>query len=64
MHAAEQSGARDASQNVTELTRRCVAMAKQQGITEEAMLDKVGDLAEYLHGKLAEVNQTEHDRNE
>jgi hypothetical protein len=47
VHAAEESGARGASQDVSELARRCVAMAKDQGITEDAMRGEVGDVADY-----------------
>jgi hypothetical protein len=62
VHAAEQAGARGASQDVAELTRHCVAMAKEQGIPEDAMRAEVGDLAEYIRGKLKKANQAERDR--
>jgi len=39
-----------ASQEAAELTRRCFEMAKGQGITEEAMRDEIGDVAEYIRG--------------
>jgi len=62
VHSAEQAGAAGASQDVTELTRRCVEMAKGQGILEEAIHDEVGDIAEYIRGKLGAANQVERDR--
>lgn len=62
VHAAEESGARGASQDVSELARRCVAMAEDQGITEDAMRAEVGDVAEYIRRKLSNANQAERDR--
>lgn len=62
VHAAEQFGTPGASQDVTELVRRLLEGAKGQGISEESMTDDVGDLTEYVRGKLATVNQVEKDR--
>ncbi|MGY3609766.1 MULTISPECIES: hypothetical protein [unclassified Bradyrhizobium] len=62
VHAAEQYGTPGASQDVAELTRRCVEMAKSEGITEKAMRDEVGDLAEYIRGRLKAANKSESDR--
>jgi hypothetical protein len=62
VHAAEQFRSPGASQDVAELTRRCIEMAKSQGITEKAMRDEVGDLAEYIGSKLKAANKTESDR--
>jgi hypothetical protein len=62
VHAAEQSGAPGASQDVAELTRRCIEMAKSEGITENAMRDEVGDVAEYIRGQLKAANKAESDR--
>jgi hypothetical protein len=60
VHAAERGGG--ASQDVAELTRRCVDMAAAQGITEDAMRDEVGDVAGYISGKLKAANRVERDR--
>ena len=51
-----------ASQDVSELTRRCIGMAKGQGISEKDMQAEIGDVAEYIRGKLGDVNQAEKDR--
>ena len=62
VHAAEQYGTPGASQDVVELTRRCVDMAKGQGITEQAIRHEIGDVAEYIRGKLRAANNAESDR--
>jgi hypothetical protein len=62
VHAAEQAGVAGASQDVTVLARRCVEMAKSLGITEEDLREEVGDVAEYVSGKLCAANQIERDR--
>lgn len=62
VHAAEQLGTPGASQNVTELVRRLVEGAQEQGISEQAMTDEVGNLTEYVRGKLSAANQVERDR--
>ncbi|MCA6107720.1 hypothetical protein [Bradyrhizobium cenepequi] len=62
VHAAEQFGEPGASQDVAELTRRCIEMAKNEGITEKAMRDEVGDMAEYIRDKLKAANKAESDR--
>jgi hypothetical protein len=62
VHAAEQYGTAGASQDVAELTRRCIEMAKSEGITEKAMHDEIGDLAEYIRGQLKAANKSESDR--
>jgi hypothetical protein len=62
VHAAEQFGMLGASQDVSELTRRCIEMAKGQGISEKDMQAEIGDVAEYIRGKLGDVNQAEKDR--
>jgi hypothetical protein len=59
VHAAEQYGTPGASQDVAELTRRCIEMAKSQRITEKAMRDEVGDIAEYIRRKLRIANRGE-----
>lgn len=62
VHAAEEYRAPGASQDVTELVRRLVEGAKSQGITEQSMQDEVGDLTEYVRGKLKAANADEVDR--
>jgi hypothetical protein len=37
-------------------------MAKGQGITEEAMRDEIGDVAEYIRCRLRAANKVEADR--
>jgi hypothetical protein len=62
VHAVEQSSTPGASQDVAQLTQRCIDMAKSQGITEEAIRAEIGDVAEYIRGKLNAANQAEQDR--
>jgi hypothetical protein len=62
VHAAEQYGTPGASQSVNDLVHRLVEGAKGQGISENAMTSEVGDLTEYVRGKLFEANQVEKDR--
>jgi hypothetical protein len=62
IHAAEQFGTLGASQDVAELTRRCIEMAKSEGIGENAMRDEVGDVTEYIRSKLKAANSAESDR--
>jgi hypothetical protein len=62
VHAAEQFRAAGASQDVTELVRRLIDGAKGQGISEKDMQDEVGDLTEYVRGKLRAANKAEDER--
>ena len=62
VHAREQSGQRGGSQDADELARRCVEMAKSQGIFEDAIRNEIGDLANYIRGKLSDANKAERDR--
>lgn len=62
VHAAEQYGTLGALQGVDELVHRLVEGAKGQHISEEAMTNEVGDLAEYVRGKLSTANQAEKER--
>ncbi|TYL90983.1 hypothetical protein FXB40_30645 [Bradyrhizobium rifense] len=62
VHAAEQYRTPGASQSVDDLVRRLVAGAKGQGISEEAMTNEVGDLTDFIRGKLSAANQVEKDR--
>jgi hypothetical protein len=62
VHAAEQDGDSGATQNVDELVRRCLEMAKGEGITEAEMQAEIGDIAAYIGGKLKAANKAENDR--
>jgi hypothetical protein len=62
VHAAEQFRTLGASQDVTELVRRLIEGAKGQGISEKDIQDEVGDLTEYVRGKLRAANKAENDR--
>lgn len=62
IHAAEQGRARGGSQDPAELTRRCIEMAGDQGLTEEDMRAEVGNIAEYIGSKLKAANETERNR--
>ena len=62
VHAAEQFGAPGASQDADALARRCIEMAKDQGIPEAEMRVEVGDIASYIRGKLIAANETEANR--
>jgi hypothetical protein len=60
IHAAEQDGDAGATQDVDELVRRCVDMARAQGLTEAAMQAEVGDIGAYIRDKLRAANKSEH----
>ncbi|MHC4053408.1 hypothetical protein [Bradyrhizobium sp. 25ACV] len=62
VHAAEQSGTPGASQSVDVLVERLVDGAKNQNITREAIEKEVGDLKQYIEGKLTAANRIEQDR--
>lgn len=62
VHAKEESGQPGGSQDADELARRCIEMGKSQGILEEAMRHEVGDIADYIRGKLRDANRAERDR--
>ncbi len=62
VHAAEPQGTAGASQDVAELTRRCLEVAKSEGITEKSIHDEVGNVAEYIRGRLRAANKSESDR--
>jgi hypothetical protein len=62
VHAAEQYGNPGAEQDVAELTRRCLEMANSQGIPAADIEAEVGDIADYIRGKLAAANKAETDR--
>jgi hypothetical protein len=57
VHSAEQYEVPNGEQGVTELTRRCVAMAESVGLSKEELEAEVGDLTTYIGGKLAAAAQ-------
>jgi hypothetical protein len=59
VHAAEQFRTQSASQNVADLVARLIEGARGQGITEESMRAEVGDLVEYVQGRLKDANKAE-----
>ncbi|RZN33716.1 hypothetical protein [Bradyrhizobium sp. Leo121] len=62
VHAAEQYGMPGASQSVDVLVDRLAEGAKTQNIPREALEKAVGDLKQYIEGKLATANRIEQDR--
>jgi hypothetical protein len=62
VHAAEQFRTPGASQDVAVLVRRLIDSAKAEGVTEEAMLEEVGNLSDYIRNELAAVNKAEGER--
>jgi hypothetical protein len=64
VHAAEQYGVAGGEQDVTQLARRFVQAAKGQGISEADMQAEIGDVAEYIRGKLKAANKAESDRHQ
>lgn len=54
---AEQFGMPGASQDVSDLTGRCLDMAASEGISQEELKAEIGDIAQYIGGKLAKANQ-------
>ena len=62
VHAAEQYGNAGAEQGVAELARRCIQAAKRQGLSEADLQAEIGDVAEYIRGKLNSANKVESGR--
>jgi hypothetical protein len=62
VHAAENYTATGASQDVPLLVERLIEGAKEQGIAADTMQEEVGNLAEYILGKLQTANQIERNR--
>ena len=60
VRAAEQYGNAGAEQRVTELARRCIQAAK--GLSEADLQAEIGDVAEYIRGKLNSANKVESGR--
>jgi hypothetical protein len=62
VHAAEQFKTPGAPQDVAVLVARLIEGAKGQGISEKSMRAEVGDLTEYIRGKLRAANKAEDER--
>ena len=62
IHAVEQFRAIGASQDVADLTTRCIESAKAQGFSEADMQAEIGDISEYIRSKLRVANKAESDR--
>jgi hypothetical protein len=60
VHAGD--GADGASQDVAELTRRCLEMAGDQDISEQDINAEIGNLAKFIGRKLEAANKVEADR--
>ncbi|UFX42129.1 hypothetical protein HAP47_0022990 [Bradyrhizobium sp. 41S5] len=62
VHAIEQYRTVGASQDVTELTRRLIDAAKEQGIPEADLQAEIGDISHYIAGQLKAANRAESER--
>lgn len=62
IHAMEQFRTPGASQDVADLANRLLEDAKAQNISKTEMGAEVGDLADYIRGKLKAANRAESDR--
>ncbi|TFW56007.1 hypothetical protein CT676_37515 [Bradyrhizobium sp. MOS001] len=62
IHAVEQYQTAGASQDVAELTRRLIEVAKGQGISEADLRAAIGDIAAYIEELLRAVNRAESER--
>jgi hypothetical protein len=62
VHAAERLRTPGASQDVAELTSRCIEAAKGQGVYEGDIRAEIGDLTKYIRAKLEAANKAENDR--
>ena len=62
IHAAEEYGVIGAEQSVVELTKRCINMAAEQGISQEDLVKQIGDLSDYIRHKLKDANKIENAR--
>jgi len=62
VHAVESSRTPGASQDVTELARRCVEAAETEGVSASDIKSEIGDVAAYIAGKLKAANKIESDR--
>jgi hypothetical protein len=64
IHAKEQLRTVGASQDVNELTRRCIEAAQSQGISEADLQAEIGDIHGYILTKLEAANKVENDRHQ
>jgi hypothetical protein len=62
VHSAENYTATGASQDVSLLVERLIEGAKEQDISADAMQEEVGDLTEYIRGKLETANRIDRHR--
>ncbi|MBB4397037.1 hypothetical protein GGD66_002540 [Bradyrhizobium sp. CIR48] len=62
VHAVEQYRTVGASQDVAELTRRLVEAAEGQGISEAELRAEIGDISDYIEGRLKAANRAENER--
>jgi hypothetical protein len=62
VHAVEQYRNAGASQDVSELSQRLVEAAKWQGISQAELEAEIGDISDYIRGKLRDANRAEGDR--
>ncbi|MCC8956011.1 hypothetical protein H8B02_22035 [Bradyrhizobium sp. Pear77] len=62
VHAVEQYRTVGASQDVAELTRRLVEAAEGQGISEAELRAQIGDISDYIEGRLKAANRAENER--
>ncbi|WP_316395594.1 hypothetical protein [Bradyrhizobium sp. 33ap4] len=62
IHAVEQYRTVGASQDVAELTRRLVEAAEGQGISEAELRAEIGDISDYIEGRLKAANRAENER--
>jgi hypothetical protein len=56
VHAAEQFHTPGASQDVAELTARCIEAAKGQGLSEADLQTEIGDVTAFIRDKLKSAN--------
>ena len=64
VHVREHFGLAGSEQDIPELVRRLIRAARVQGVSEKAMTAEVGDLTQYIRGKLNDANQAEKDRHD
>ncbi|MBB4363043.1 hypothetical protein GGD65_004076 [Bradyrhizobium sp. CIR18] len=62
VHAVEQYRMVGASQDVAELNRRLVEAAEGQGISEAELRAEIGDISDYIEGRLKAANRAENER--
>lgn len=62
IHAVEQYGGVGASQDVAELSQRLIGAAKGQGISEADLRAEIGEISDYVGGRLRAANDAESER--